>query len=218
MSFFQQSNVADKGLHPADLNYERIDTGIGVVMTQVVAFFIIVACGATVFANHIPVDPSDPSAFAKIALSLKPLAGQYATLLFAIGLMNASLMAASVLPLTTTYAITEAFGFERGIDKSFREAPVFLTIYTLLIVLGAVVAMFPGAPLALITNLPNLINGIMLPLLLPVLIILANDKRVLGRYRNGIAANILAGAVFVFLTCVTVVFLASIIFPSLFGS
>jgi Mn2+/Fe2+ NRAMP family transporter len=127
-------------------------------------------------------------------------------------------MAASVLPLTTTYAITEAFGFERGIDKSFREAPVFLTIYTLLIVLGALVAMFPGAPLALITNLPNIVNGLMLPLLLPVLIILANDKRVLGRYRNGVAANILAGAVFVFLTCVTLVFLASIFFPGLFGS
>jgi NRAMP (natural resistance-associated macrophage protein)-like metal ion transporter len=218
MSFFQQSNVADKGLHPADLTYERIDTGLGIFMTQIVAFFIIVACGATVFANHIAVDPSDPSAFAKIALSLKPLAGQYATLLFAIGLMNASLMAASVLPLTTTYAITEAFGFERGIDKSFREAPVFLTIYTLLIVLGALVAMFPGAPLALITNLPNIVNGLMLPLLLPVLIILANDKRVLGRYRNGVAANILAGAVFVFLTCVTLVFLASIFFPGLFGS
>jgi NRAMP (natural resistance-associated macrophage protein)-like metal ion transporter len=217
MAFFQQSNVADKGLHPSDLNYERVDTGIGIFMTQIVAFFIIVACGATVFASHVSVNPSDPSAFSKIALSLKPLAGQYATLLFAIGLMNASLIAASILPLTTTYAITEAFGLERGIDKSFREAPAFITIYSTLIVLGALVAMFPGAPLALITNLPNIVNGIMLPLLLPVLLILANDKRLLGRYRNGWATNILSGAVFIFLTGVTVVFLASIFFPSLFG-
>ena len=217
MAFFQQSNVADKGLHPADLNYERTDTGIGIFMTQIVAFFIIVACGATVFAHHISVDPSDPSAFNKIALSLSPLAGRFATVLFAVGLMNASLMAASVLPLTTTYAITEAFGLERGIDKSFREAPAFLTIYTTLIVLGALVAMFPGAPLALITNLPNIVNGLMLPLLLPLLLILANDKRLLGQYRNGLLTNILSGAVFVFLTFVTVLFLASILLPGLFG-
>jgi Mn2+/Fe2+ NRAMP family transporter len=131
--------------------------------------------------------------------------------------MNASLMAASVLPLTTTYAITEAFGLERGIDKSFREAPAFLIIYTTLIVLGAGVAMFPGAPLALITNLPNIVNGLMLPLLLPVLIILANDKRTLGQFRNGRLANALAGVVFVFLTGVTVFFLASIFVPGLFG-
>jgi Mn2+/Fe2+ NRAMP family transporter len=216
MAFFQQSNVADKGLHPADLTYERVDTGIGIFMTQIVAFFIIVACGATVFAHHIQVDPSDPSAFNKIALSLAPLAGRYATVLFAIGLMNASLMAACVLPLTTTYAITEAFGLERGIDKSFREAPAFLTIYTTLIVLGAAVAMFPGAPLALITNLPNIVNGLMLPLLLPLLIILANDKRMLGQFRNGPLANTLSAVVFVFLTGVTMLFLASIFFPGLF--
>ena len=132
--------------------------------------------------------------------------------------MNASLMAASVLPLTTTYAITEAFGFERGVDKSFREAPAFQTIYTTLIVLGAGVAMFPGAPLVLITNLPNIVNGVMLPLLLPLLLILANDKRVLGRYRNGVFTNALSGVVFVFLTGVTLIFLASIFLPGLFRS
>jgi NRAMP (natural resistance-associated macrophage protein)-like metal ion transporter len=217
MAFFQQSNVADKGLQPRDLRYERVDTLIGIVMTQVVAFFIIVATGATIFANHIPVDPSDSGAFAKIALALQPLAGKYAQLLFALGLLNASLMAASVLPLSTTYAITEAFGLERGISKSFREAPAFIGIYTSIIVLGAGIAMFPGAPLALITNLPNIINGLMLPLLLPLLILLANDRRVMGRYVNGSFANVMSGAVFVFLTVVTLAFLASTFFPSLFG-
>ncbi len=136
MAFFQQSNVADKGLHPNDLKYERIDTVAGILMLNVVAFFIIVATGATIYAAHVTVNPSDPSAFSKIALALKPLAGQYAEQLFAIGLLNASLMAASVLPLSTTYAITEAFGLERGIDKSFREAPAFLTIYTATIVIA----------------------------------------------------------------------------------
>jgi NRAMP (natural resistance-associated macrophage protein)-like metal ion transporter len=217
MAFFQQSNVADKGLHPDDLKYERIDTAAGIVMLNVVAFFIIVATGATIYAAHVHVDPSDPSAFSKIALALKPLAGQYAEQLFAIGLLNASLMAASVLPLSTTYAITEAFGWERGIDRSFREAPAFLTIYTTMIIIGAGIAMFPGAPLVLITNLPNIINGMMLPLLLPLLIVLANDKRIMGRYANTPLFNVFSGVVLVFLSVVTLAFLASIFFPGLFS-
>lgn len=217
MAFFQQSNVADKGLSPKDLWFERIDTYTGILALNVVAFFIIVATGATVFAHHIQVDPSDPSAFAKIALSLKPLAGSFASQLFAIGLLNASIMGAAVLPLSTTYAITEAFGLERGIDKSFGEAPVFLTIYTTMIVLGAAIAMFPRAPLAFITNLPNIVNGLMLPLLLPILILLANDKRVMGRYANTPIFNAFSGVVFVFLFVVTLAFLASIFAPGLFG-
>ncbi len=217
MAFFQQSNVADKGLHPDDLKYERVDTVAGILMLNVVAFFIIVATGATIYAAHVTVNPSDPSAFSKIALALKPLAGQYAEQLFAIGLLNASLMAASVLPLSTTYAITEAFGLERGIDKSFREAPAFLTIYTATIVIGAGIAMFPGAPLVLITNLPNIINGMLLPLLLPLLILLANDKRIMGRYANSPLFNVFSGVVMVFVTAVTLAFLASIFFPGLFG-
>ena len=217
MAFFQQSNVADKGLNPSDLRFERIDTYTGILALNVVAFFIIVATGATIFAHHIQVDPSDPSAFSKIALSLKPLAGQFASQLFAIGLLNASIMGASILPLSTTYAITEAFGFEHGIDTSFGEAPAFLSIYTTMIILGALIAMFPRAPLALITNLPNIVNGLMLPLVLPLLIILANDKRVMGRYANTPLFNVFSGIVFVFLFLVAVAFVASFLFPGLFG-
>lgn len=218
MAFFQQSNVADKGLSPNQLPLERVDTYTGILALNVVAFFIIVATGATVYVHHVHVDPADPSAFAKIALALKPLAGQYAEQLFAIGLLNASLMAASVLPLSTTYAITEAFGWERGIDKSFSEAPAFITIYTTMIVIGAAIALVPGAPLALITNLPNVINGMMLPLLLPILMLLANDKRVMGRYANTPIFNVFAGVVLVFLALVTLAFLASIFAPGLFGA
>ena len=216
MAFFQQSNVADKGLNPKDLWFERIDTYTGILALNLVAFFIIVSTGATLYVHHIHVDPSDPSAFAKIALGLKPLAGQFAEQLFAIGLLTASLMGASVLPLSTTYAITEAFGFERGIDKSFGEAPAFLTIYTTMIVLGAAIALFPNAPLALITNLPNIVNGMMLPFLLPILVLLASDKRIMGRYANTRLFNIASGAVFVFLSLVTLAFMASILFPGLF--
>jgi Mn2+/Fe2+ NRAMP family transporter len=217
MAFFQQSNVADKGLNPDDLPLERVDTYVGILALNLVAFFIIVATGATVFAHHIHVDPADPSAFAKIATALQPLAGKYAEQLFAIGLLNASLMAASVLPLSTTYAITEAFGWERGIDKSFREAPAFITIYTSMILLGAAIAIVPGAPLALITNLPNIVNGVMLPLLLPILILLANDKRIMGRYANGRRLNVFAIVVLLFLSVMTLVFLASFFFPKLFS-
>jgi NRAMP (natural resistance-associated macrophage protein)-like metal ion transporter len=217
MAFFQQSNVADKGLNPDDLPLERVDTYTGILALNLVAFFIIVATGATVFAAHVHVDPADPSAFAKIAVALKPLAGQYAEQLFALGLLNASLMAASVLPLSTTYAITEAFGWERGIDKSFREAPAFITIYTSMILLGALIALIPGAPLALITNLPNIVNGVMLPLLLPILMLLANDKRVMGRYANGPIFNVFCGLVLVFLSLMTATFLASFFFPRLFS-
>jgi Mn2+/Fe2+ NRAMP family transporter len=216
MAFFQQSNVADKGLSPDDLPLERIDTFAGILMLNIVAFFIIVATGATVFAQHVRVDPADPSAFSRIALALKPLAGPYAEQLFGIGLLNASLIAASVLPLSTTYAITEAFGLERGIDKSFREAPAFLTIYTTMIAIGAGIAMVPGAPLALITNLPNIINGMMLPLLLPILMLLANDKRIMGRYANSRLFNLFSGAVFVFLSLVTLAFVTSLLAPRLF--
>lgn len=218
MAFFQQSNVADKGLNPSDLRFERIDTYTGILALNVVAFFIIVATGATIFAHHIQVDPSDPSAFSKIAQSLRPLAGSFATQLFAIGLLNASIMGASILPLSTTYAITEAFGFEHGIDKSFGEAPAFLSIYTTMIILGALIAMFPRAPLALITNLPNIVNGVMLPLLLPILIVLANDKRVMGRYANTPLFNVFSGIVFAFLFLVALAFVASFLFPGLFGS
>jgi NRAMP (natural resistance-associated macrophage protein)-like metal ion transporter len=217
MAFFQQSNVADKGLHPSELPLERVDTYTGILALNVVAFFIIVATGATVFAHQVHVDPADPSAFSKIALALKPLAGQYAEQLFAVGLLNASLMAASVLPLSTTYAITEAFGWERGIDKSFREAPAFVTIYTTMILIGAAIALIPGAPLVLITNLPNIVNGMMLPLLLPILMLLANDKRIMGRYANGRLFNVYSGLVLVFLSFVTLAFLTSIFVPRLFS-
>lgn len=217
MAFFQQSNVADKGLHPSELPLERVDTYTGIVALNVVAFFIIVATGATLFVHQVHVDPADPSAFSRIALALKPLAGQYAEQLFAIGLLNASLMAASVLPLSTTYAITEAFGWERGIDKSFREAPAFVTIYTTMILIGAAIALIPGAPLALIANLPNIVNGMMLPLLIPILMLLANDKRIMGRYANRPLFNVFSGLVLVFLSLVTVAFLASIFFPGLFS-
>lgn len=217
MAFYQQSAVADKGLTAKELPYERVDTFVGAFLTDFIAFFIIVATGATIFAHHITIEASDPDAFSKIALSLKPLAGVFAQQLFALGLLNASLMAAVVLPLTTTYAITEAFGWERGVGRRFREAPAFIGIYTAMIVIGALVVLIPGAVLGLLTQIPNIINGVLLPPLLLIMLLIINDKRVMGRYVNGPLANVASWVTVAFVILLTILLLLTNLAPSLFG-
>ncbi len=216
MAFYQQSAVADKALTSQELNYERVDTFVGAFLTDFIAFFIVVATGATLFAHHVKVDAGDPLVFATIAKSLEPLAGRFAEQLFALGLLNASLMAAAVLPLSTTYAITEAFGWERGVGKRFREAPAFIGIYTAMILVGAVYVLIPGTVLGLLAQIPNLINGALLPPLLIVMLVVINDRRVMGRYVNGRLANAASAVTFVFVTLLTLLlFLTN--FTSLLG-
>ncbi len=217
MAFYQQSAVADKGLGSKDLPYERIDTFVGAFLTDFIAFFIVVATGATIFASHIKVDASDANAFAKIALSLQPLAGPFATQLFAIGLLNASLMAASVLPLSTTYAITEAFGWERGVGKRFHEARAFIGIYTAIIVLGASFVLIPESPLALVAQIPNVINAVLLPPLLIIMLFVINDKRIMGRFVNRHFANIATYVTIAFVTVLTALLLITNLAPGLVG-
>jgi NRAMP (natural resistance-associated macrophage protein)-like metal ion transporter len=217
MAFYQQSAVADKGLTAKELPYERVDTFVGAFLTDFIAFFIIVATGATIFAHHIPIDAGDPEAFSKIALSLKPLAGVFAQQLFALGLLNASLMAAVVLPLTTTYAITEAFGWERGVGRRFREAPAFIGIYTAMIIIGALVVLIPGAALGILAQLPNIINGVLLPPLLLIMLLIINDRRVMGRYVNGPVANVASWVTVGFVILLTILLLLTNLAPSLFG-
>jgi len=216
MAFYQQSAVADKGLSSRELSYERVDTFVGAFLTDFIAFFIIVVTGATIFAHQIKVDAGDPLVFATIARSLGPLAGRFAEQLFALGLLNASLMAAAVLPLSTTYAITEAFGWERGVGKRFHEAPAFIGIYTAMILIGAGYVLIPGTALGLLAQIPNLINGALLPPLLIVMLIVINDRRVMGRYVNGRLANAALAATLVFVSVLTLLlFLTN--FTSLFG-
>src|SRR5205807_6746947 len=135
MQFYQQSAIADKQISVKHLQYERIDTYVGTFLTDFVAFFIVVCTGATLFVHHIQIQEAKDA-----ALALKPLVGgngQIAEILFGVGLLNASLMAASVLPLSTAYSIAEAFGWERGVGHNFKEAPQFLFLYTFIIVVGA---------------------------------------------------------------------------------
>lgn len=217
MAFYQQSAVADKGLTARELHYERVDTFVGAFLTDFIAFFIVVATGATLFAHHVKVDAGDPQVFTTIAMSLEPLAGRFAEQLFAIGLLNASLMAAAVLPLSTTYAITEAFGWERGVGKRFRDAPAFIVIYTAMILIGAVYVLLPGAALGLLANIPNIVNGVLLPPLLVVMLIVINDRRIMGRYTNGPLANGASWLSFAFLSVLTLLLLLTNFTPQLFG-
>ena len=216
MQFYQQSAIADKHIKIAHLNYERIDTYVGAFLTDFVAFFIVVCTGATLFVHHIQITQAKDA-----ALALAPLVGgngQIAEILFGIGLLNASLMAASVLPLSTAYSVSEAFGWERGVGHSFKEAPQFLTLYTVIIVLGAGITMFvPQGSLIFVLNLPNVVGGMLLPLILVLMIILCNDRRLMGRYINGPIYNTIAWITTVVMTVLTALIVVTTLFPNLFG-
>jgi NRAMP (natural resistance-associated macrophage protein)-like metal ion transporter len=213
MQFYQQSAIADKHIAIKHLNYERLDTYAGAFLTDFVAFFIVVSTGATLFIHHIQINQASDAAAA-----LGPLAGNYAKVLFGIGLLNASLMAASVLPLSTAYSIAEAFGWERGVGRTWKEAPQFLSLYTFIIVVGAGITLFvPANRLIFFLNLPNVVGGMLLPLILTLMIILCNDRRLLGRYVNGPIFNIIAWITTIVMSILTVLIIVSTVFPQVFG-
>jgi NRAMP (natural resistance-associated macrophage protein)-like metal ion transporter len=207
MQFYLQASVVDKGLRTSEVQYERADVFIGSLVTDVIAFFIIVATAATLHVSgHTNIADAKDAAQA-----LAPLAGDFAKVLFVAGLVGASLLAASVLPLSTAYAITEAFGWERGVGHSIRDAPAFFIIFTGLIVIGAAAVLIPGLPLATVTILSQDVDGLILPAILVYMLILINDKRVMGKYANGRFANIFGGATIVGVIILTVMLLVSTI-------
>ncbi|HVZ21813.1 MAG TPA: Nramp family divalent metal transporter [Vicinamibacterales bacterium] len=188
MQFYLQASVVEKGVTAKQYRASRWDVILGCVFTDVVAWFIIVACAATLYAighNNIH-DASDA------AQALRPLAGEYAYLLFAAGLFNASLFAASILPISTAYAVCEGLGFESGLDKKFHEAPVFYWLYTVLIALGAAVVLIPRLPLVYVSVLSQVVNGIVLPFVLIFMLLLTNDRELMGEHINSRAFNIVA--------------------------
>jgi len=202
MQFFVQSNIVDKGVNVKDLVYTRIDVISGAIAANLVAWFIIVTTGTVLYPRGITASSAE-----KAAQALAPVAGQYAGALFAIGLFGASLLAAFVLPLTASYAITEAFGFERGIDKSWSEAPVFNGIYTFVIFFGALLVLVPKAPLISIMVLSQAVNGVLLPFLLIFMMVIINDRRIMGRYVNGRVYNAIGWTTVVVVISLTVVLL-----------
>jgi Mn2+/Fe2+ NRAMP family transporter len=187
MQFYQQAAVVDKGITAKDYRWTRLDVLVGCIGALVVVFFIVVTCAATIHKAGLRVETVEDAAQA-----LRPLAGPYCASLFAFGLLNASLFAASILPLATAYQIAEGIGWERGLDRKFHEAPEFYIIYTLLIVLGAGLILIPGAPLLQIMYLSQVLNGLLLPVVLVVMLILINDRRIVGQHTNSRLYNWLA--------------------------
>lgn len=187
MQFYQQSSVAEKGIKIEDYNYSRLDVIMGSIAVNIVAFFIIVVCGAVLFQGH-GAEPIQTAGDA--ARSLRPLAGEYSSYLFAFGLLNASLFAASILPLSTAYSMCESFGWETGVNKNFSEAPQFYVLYSLLILFGASIVLFPGIPLIKIMWLSQVINGLVLPFVLIAMLLIINDKKIMGAYANTRLNNI----------------------------
>src|SRR5258707_2859718 len=180
MQFYLQSSIVEKGVTRRDLRGSRWDVITGCIFTDVVAWFIIVTCAATLYVHGY----RDIKYAADAAQALKPLAGQYAYILFAVGLFNASLFAASILPLSTAYTVCEGLGFESGVGRKFGEAPVFYWLYTLLIVAGGAVLLIPNLPLVKIAVLSQVVNGVVLPFVLIFMLLLINKKELMGKYVN----------------------------------
>jgi Mn2+/Fe2+ NRAMP family transporter len=185
MQFYMQSAVIEKGLKITDYKYTLADVLLGSVITVVVAFFIIVACASTLHVNGIKINEAKDAAFA-----LKPLAGSLASATFAFGLFIASIFSATILPVATAFYVCEAFGFEAGVDKKWKEAPQFYWLFTSIIIIGAAIILIPNAPLILITLWSQVANGVLLPVVLICMILIVNNKEVMGEYVNNRYQNI----------------------------
>ena len=188
MQFYLQASVVEKGVTRRQYKTSRLDVIVGCIFTDVVAWFIIVACAATLYLHGV----RDIRDAADAAQSLRPLAGDWAYILFSLGLFNASLFAASILPLSTAYTVCEGLGLESGVERKFSEAPTFYWLYTALIVAGAAVVMIPGLPLIKIAVFSQVVNGAVLPFVLVFMLLLINKKELMGEYVNKPTFNIIA--------------------------
>jgi len=188
MQFYLQASIVEKGVTARQYKTSRLDVIIGCVFAAVVAWFIVVACAATLHTAG----KYDIKTAADAAEALRPLAGEYAYLLFAAGLFNASLFAACILPISTAYAVCEGLGLESGLDKRFEEAPAFYWLYTALIVFGAGVVLVPRFPLFRVMVLSQVVNGILLPFVLVFVILLINDRELMGSYINSKWYNVVS--------------------------
>jgi Mn2+/Fe2+ NRAMP family transporter len=199
--------------NPEHYNYERVDVIVGCTYTDVVAAFIIIACAATLFVHGQAVNTAQDA-----AVALVPLAGKYASVLFEIGLLNASIFSAAVLPLSTAYAVSEGMGWESAVSRGLKEAPAFFGIYTALIVLGAGIILLPVKSLVQAMLDSQTLNGVLLPVILVVMLKLINNERLMGRFVNGKVINFLTWAVVIFVIALTLVLVAISVFPALLGA
>ena len=210
MQFYQQSAVVEKGITAEQYNFTRLDVIFGCIMAIVVAFFMMVACAASIHLHGLKIETA-----ADAALALKPLVGKHASTLFAFGLFNASLFAACILPLSTAYYICEGMGWESGVDKDFEQAPQFFWLFTIIIVISAGLILVPNAPLMMIMFISQVVNGAVLPFVLLFMIKLINDKNLMGTYTNGPTFNIIAWLTVVIMIVLTIVMTIDMAFPGL---
>lgn len=198
MQFYQQSSVVEKGIRIKDYRYARLDVIIGGIIVSIIAMFILISCAATLFKNGVRIESAKDA-----ALALEPLAGRYCSKLFAFGLLNASVFAAMILPLATAYSVCEGLGWEAGVDKRLKDAPQFYFLFTALIIIGAGVIMFPQINLIMVMLLSQAANSVFLPFVLVFMLLLINDKRLMGRYRNSGFFNTVAWGTVVITVCLT---------------
>ena len=208
MQFYQQSSIVDKGLQIKDYAYERVDVVVGSLFAVFVASFITIACANTIFKSGLTITSAKDA-----ALALGPLAGRYASILFALGLLNASLFSAAILPLSTAYTVCEAFGWENSISRELKDAPIFFGIYTALIILGAAIILLPIKSLIQAMIISQTFNGVLLPVILVAMLVLINDKRLMGKFRNGRFFNILAWATAVILIILALILIVVTFLP-----
>jgi Mn2+/Fe2+ NRAMP family transporter len=213
MQFYLQSSIVEKRIGPDEYRISRWDVILGCILTDVIAFFIVVSCAATLFPKGIRIEGAEQA-----ALALKPLAGKWAATLFAVGLANASLFSASILPLATAYSICEGLGFEAGVDKTWREAPQFLGLYTLMICVGAGIILIPGIPLIPVLFLSQVMNGLLLPFTLVFVCLLINREDLMGTWTNGRVWNVVAWGTCGVMILLTVVLVVATVAPTLFPS
>jgi len=212
MQVYVQSSVVEKGVTADDYLKTKVDVWVGTIFALLIVFFIIVSTAATLHKAGIQINTA-----ADAARALRPLAGRYAQTLFGVGLLGASMLAAGVLPLATAYSISEALGFEKGVSRSFREAPIFLGTFTFLVAVGAAIAIVPNLPLIRVLLVTQVINGLLLPIVLFAVLRLVNNREVMGSHVNGPLYNIAAWLTAIIVTILSLLFILVNLFPSALG-
>lgn len=207
MQVYVQSSVVEKGVTPDDYAKTKTDVWVGTIFAILIVFFIIVSTAATLHKAGIQI-----SSAADAAHALRPLAGRYAETLFGLGLFGASMLAAGVLPLATAYSISEALGFEKGVSRSFREAPIFLGTFTFLVAVGAAIAVVPNLPLIRVLLVTQVINGLLLPVILFAVLRLVNDRELMGKYVNGPLYNAAAWLTAILVTALSLLYIINTLF------
>jgi NRAMP (natural resistance-associated macrophage protein)-like metal ion transporter len=210
MQVYVQSSVVEKGVTPENYGRTRKDVWVGTILAILVVFFIVVSTAATLHEHGLHIESA-----ADAARALEPFAGPYAEKLFAIGLFGASMLAAGVLPLATAYSISEALGFEKGVSRSFREAPIFLGVFTFLVAVGAAIAVIPGLPLIRVLLVTQVINGLLLPIILFAILKLVNEPELMGEHVNGRVYNLGAWLTAIVVTLLSLLFILVTFFPKL---